>query len=148
MPKCQSKNTVNSSQGSVVLPEPSSPTRARSEYSNADEAPENNLENNAVEMREALKEEIFKKSFKEIEEKTNKNLEEIDKSLKESQEKTNTDEGKCSRPENGNRSNKENTKREDSGDRKIYVNEQEPPMQASPIEYKRWKRESQAQKTK
>lgn len=58
------------------ITEPSSPTTARPEHSNTTEAQEENLKTNFMEMTEVFKEEI-NKSLKEIQENTNKQLEEM-----------------------------------------------------------------------
>ena len=64
----------------MSAPEPSYPMPERPEYSNASEAQEDDLKTNFMKMKAVLKEEM-KKSLKEIEEKTNKKLDEINKSL-------------------------------------------------------------------
>ena len=71
-------------------------------------------------------------------------MEEMSKFLKESKEKLTDEENKqnYSKPENGNRSNKENTNWE-FGKYKIQKSEKELQTQA---ELKRWKRDSQALK--
>ena len=59
---------------------------ARHEHPNTEDAEESKLKNNFMEMIENLKEEI-RKSFKEMEEKTNQKIQEIKESQK-SQENT------------------------------------------------------------
>ena len=58
----------------------------RPEQSNTEEAEDNTLHYNFMKMIVTLKEQM-KNSLKEMEEKTNKKLEEINKSLNETQEK-------------------------------------------------------------
>ena len=76
MSKGKLKNISNRSQSNVAPTEPSSPTTARPEHSNTTEAQEENLKTNFMEMTEVFKEEI-NKSLKEIQENTNKQLEEM-----------------------------------------------------------------------
>ena len=66
----------------MVAPEPSGHPTARPDHPNPDEAEENYLKYNFMKMIETFKEEK-KNSLKEMEEKTNKKLEEINKPLKE-----------------------------------------------------------------
>ena len=63
------------------------PTTARLEQPSIDEAEANGLKNNFRRRFEILEKEM-RNYFKEMEEKTNKKLEDISKSLKENQEKT------------------------------------------------------------
>ena len=84
----------------MTPPEPSDPSTARPEHSNAAETQENELKNNFIMKIQALAEEM-KNSLEEIEEKTQKKLEENRKFFKQSQEKKNqTGKGNYSRPEN------------------------------------------------
>ena len=55
---------------------------ARSEYFNTVEPQVNDFGNNFMKMTHVLKEKMGKKSFREIEKKPNKDLEEINKSLR------------------------------------------------------------------
>ena len=73
----------------MVLPEPSGHTIGNPDHANPEEAEENDLQCSFMKMiKKSLKEEM-KNSLKEMDEKTNKNLEEINKSLKKTQEKNN-----------------------------------------------------------
>ena len=83
----------------MTPPEPSNSTTARPEHPNAEETEENHLENNIMKIINYLKEEM-KNSFKEIEKKTNKKLDEISKSLKTANKKNQTCEENSSRVEN------------------------------------------------
>ena len=65
---------------------PSGSTTASPKFPNADEAKENDLKYNILKTIVAHKEEM-KSSLKEMEEKANKELKEINKSLKENQKK-------------------------------------------------------------
>ena len=73
MDRQQCKNTLNNINSNTAPPEVSGSTTARSQHPNADGAEENDRKNNLMKMIEALKEEM-KNFLKEIEEKTNKNL--------------------------------------------------------------------------
>ncbi|ERE70014.1 olfactory receptor [Cricetulus griseus] len=86
MGRRQYKNTSNNRKTNMTPPESRDSTPARHEHPNTEEAEESNLKNNFVEMIESLKEEI-KKSFREMEEKTNQKMQEIKESQK-SQENT------------------------------------------------------------
>ena len=77
--------TLKNKTCSTAPPETSDSTVARPKHPNTDEAEENDIKNNFMKMIETLKEEM-KNSLKEMEEKTNKKLEDISKSLKGSQE--------------------------------------------------------------
>ena len=70
----------------MVIPEPSGHIAGRLHNPNPEEAEENDFKCNFMKMKEMFKEEI-KSSLKEMVEKTNKNLEEMNKSRKESQGK-------------------------------------------------------------
>jgi hypothetical protein len=83
-------------------------------------------------------------SLKEIQENTGILVEslkeETNKSLKEIRENTQVDEGikqNSLRSNNGNRTNKENTKESNSGDRQLRKEIRSCKCQASPTEYKR-----------
>ena len=80
----QDKNTCNITQSSTTAVKRKDPRTTRLEQSNIDEAEENDLKSNFKRMVETLKEEM-RNSLKEMEEKTNQNLEDISKSLKENQ---------------------------------------------------------------
>ena len=69
----------------MVTPETSDHITGRLDYPNSEEAEENNFKHNFMKMMETFKEEM-KNSLKEMEEKTNKKLEEINKPSKETQE--------------------------------------------------------------
>ncbi|ERE73234.1 heterogeneous nuclear ribonucleoprotein C-like 1-like isoform 1 [Cricetulus griseus] len=86
MGRQQYKNTSNNRKTNMTPPEPRDSIPARHEHPNTEEAEESNLKNNFMEMIENLKEEI-KKSFREMEEKTNQKMQEIKESQK-SQENT------------------------------------------------------------
>lgn len=64
MAKDQCKNITKKSQGNMALPEASYPTAASTAYPNTNEAQEDDLKPNHVNMIQAFKEEI-NKSFKE-----------------------------------------------------------------------------------
>ena len=68
----------------MVTPELSGHTTGKLDHPNPEEAEENDFKCNFMKMMETFKEEV-KNSLKEMEEKTNKKLEEINKSLKETQ---------------------------------------------------------------
>ena len=80
------KNTCNTTKSNTTPVKPKDPTTARLEQPNIDESEENELKSNFRRMFETLKEEM-RISLKEMEEKTNKKLEDISKSLKEKQTK-------------------------------------------------------------
>ena len=80
------RNTHNTTKSNTIPVKPKDPTTARLEQPNIDEAEENDLKNNFKRKFETLKDEM-RNSLKEMEEKTNKKLEDISKSLKENQEK-------------------------------------------------------------
>lgn len=77
MPKCQSKNTINNSQGNMTPSQPCYPTMVISEYFNTAEAQENDFGNNFMKMTDILKEKMGEGCFREIEEKPNINLEKL-----------------------------------------------------------------------
>ena len=79
----QGKNTFNTTKNNMTPVKTSDPTTTRLEQPNIDEAEENDLK---IISGECLKEEM-RNSLKEIEEKTNKTLEDTSKYLKENQEK-------------------------------------------------------------
>ncbi|ERE81496.1 GTPase IMAP family member 3-like protein [Cricetulus griseus] len=79
----QYKNTSNNRKTNMTPPESRDSTPARPEHPNTDEAEESKLKNNFMQMIETLREEV-RKSFREMEEKTNQKMQEI----KESQENT------------------------------------------------------------
>ena len=90
MGRQQCKNIFDNIESNMAIPKTSGSTTAKLGHPNADETEEYHLKNNFMEMIEALKEEM-KNSLKEMEERTNKKLQEINKSLKEikeNQEKT------------------------------------------------------------
>ena len=72
------KNTHNTTKSNTTPVKPKEATIARLEQPNIDEAEENDLKNNFRRMFEILKEEM-RNSLKEMEEKTNKKLEDISK---------------------------------------------------------------------
>ena len=82
MERQQGKNTLNNSKSNRATPETSGSIARRHEYPNTDETKENDTEKNFMKMIEVLKEEM-KNYLTEMEEKTNKKLEEINKSLKD-----------------------------------------------------------------
>ncbi|MGE9715022.1 RBD-like domain-containing protein, partial [Escherichia coli] len=86
MGRRQYKNTFNNRKINMIPPESRDYTPARHEHPNTDDGEENNLKNNFMKMIETLREEI-KKSFREMEEKTNQKMQEI-KESQESQENT------------------------------------------------------------
>ena len=69
----------------MITPESREHTTGRLEHPNPEEVEEIDFKHNILKMIETLKQDM-KNSFKETEEKTNKNLEEINKSLKDTQE--------------------------------------------------------------
>jgi hypothetical protein len=74
MGKGQCRNTINKSQGNMVLTEPRYPTTASSEYLNTAESQENNLKSNLMKMIETFKEEM-NTFLKEIQENILKQVE-------------------------------------------------------------------------
>ncbi|ERE84321.1 vomeronasal 2 receptor, 52 precursor [Cricetulus griseus] len=79
------KYTSNNRNTDMIPPESRDSMPARPEHPSKDEAEESNLKNNFMKMRETLREEI-RKSYREMEEKTNQKMQEIHKSFKETQE--------------------------------------------------------------
>ena len=78
----QGKNTCNTTKSNTTPIKCRDPTTARLEQPIIDQAVENDLKNNFRRLFETLKEEM-RNYLKEMEEKTNKKLEDINKSLKE-----------------------------------------------------------------
>lgn len=74
MGRAQGKNTLNNRKSNTAPPET---ITARPEHPKADEAEENNRKNNFMKMTEALRKEM-RNSLKDVQEKTNKILEESD----------------------------------------------------------------------
>lgn len=72
LPKHSCKNTDNNSQGNMLAPESSHPTKSNPKYPNTVEVQENGLKINFMMMKEILKEEM-KDSIKENKKKTIKN---------------------------------------------------------------------------
>ncbi|CAH7019633.1 AABR07072562.1 [Phodopus roborovskii] len=89
MRRQQYKKTSNNRKTSMTPPESRDSTPTRSEHPKADEAEENDLKNIFIKMIEALKDDL-RKPLKEMEEKTNKKLEEMKRSLKERKAKKKT----------------------------------------------------------
>ena len=69
----------------MTTPESSDSSTRRLEHPNPEEVEEIDFKCNLMKMMETLKQEV-KNSLKEMEEKTNKRLEEINESLKDTQE--------------------------------------------------------------
>ncbi|KAL6082325.1 hypothetical protein STEG23_021480 [Scotinomys teguina] len=84
--RCQCKSTYNNIK-KKTSPESSPPPTPRPEHCNVDKAEENDLKNSLMKMLEEAFEEKKKNDFKEIKEKTNKKLEEINKEIKEKNKK-------------------------------------------------------------
>ncbi|KAL6038498.1 hypothetical protein STEG23_018771 [Scotinomys teguina] len=86
MRRCQCKSKCNNIK-SKTSPESSPPPTPRPEHCNVDKAEENDLKNSLMNMIEETFEGKTKNAFKEMEEKTNKKLEEINKEMKEKNKK-------------------------------------------------------------
>ncbi|ERE84607.1 putative transposase [Cricetulus griseus] len=80
MGRRQYKSTFNNRKINMTSPETRDPTPARPEQHNANEAEENDLKNIFMKMIEGLKEDM-RKSLKEMEEKTNQKVQDINKSI-------------------------------------------------------------------
>ncbi|ERE91606.1 hypothetical protein H671_1g0824 [Cricetulus griseus] len=89
MRKQQYKNTSNNRKTNMTPPESRDSTPARHEHLNTEEAEESNLKNNFMQMIETLREEI-RKSFREMEEKTNQKMQESKESQKKTKKQENT----------------------------------------------------------
>ena len=74
----QGKNTLNTTKSNMTPTNTGGSTTAKLEHPNIDESEENDLTSNFWRMFETLKEEM-KNPCTEMEEKTNKKLEEMDK---------------------------------------------------------------------
>ncbi|ERE67187.1 GTPase IMAP family member 3-like protein [Cricetulus griseus] len=79
MGRRQYKNTSNNRKTNMMPPESRDSTPVRPKHTNTDGAEENNLKNNFMQIIETLREEM-RKSFREMEEKTNQKMEEIKES--------------------------------------------------------------------
>ncbi|KAL6086654.1 hypothetical protein STEG23_019100 [Scotinomys teguina] len=84
--RCQCKSTYNNIK-KKTSPESSSPPTPRPEHCNVDKAEENDLKNSLMKMIEEALKEKMKNAIKEIEEKTNKKLEEINKETEDKNKK-------------------------------------------------------------
>ncbi|KAL6030841.1 hypothetical protein STEG23_024721 [Scotinomys teguina] len=86
MGRHQCKSTYNNKKNKTS-PESSSPPTPRPEHCNVDKAEENDLKNSLMKMIEQALEGKMKNAVKEIEEKTNKKLEEMNKEIEEKNKK-------------------------------------------------------------
>ncbi|KAL6080725.1 hypothetical protein STEG23_008869, partial [Scotinomys teguina] len=86
MGRCQCKSKYNNMKNKTS-PESSPPPTPRPEQCNVDKAEENDLKNSLMKMIEEALEGKMKDTIKEIEEKTNKKLEEINKEIEEKNKK-------------------------------------------------------------
>ncbi|KAL6058480.1 hypothetical protein STEG23_023496 [Scotinomys teguina] len=86
MGRCQCKSTYNNIKNKTS-PESSPPPTPRPEHCNVDKAEENDLKNSLMKMIEEAFEGKMKNAIKEIEEKTNKKLEENNKEIEEKNKK-------------------------------------------------------------
>ncbi|KAL6093133.1 hypothetical protein STEG23_010493 [Scotinomys teguina] len=85
MGRRQSESTYNMK--NTTSPESSPPPTPRPEHCNVDKAEENDLKNSLMKMTEEVLKGKMKNDFKEIEEKTNKKLEEMNKQIEEKNKK-------------------------------------------------------------
>ncbi|KAL6076042.1 hypothetical protein STEG23_033557 [Scotinomys teguina] len=86
MGRCQCKSTYNIIKNKTS-PESSPPPTRRPEHCNVDKAEENDLKNSLMKMIEEALKGKMKNAIKEIEEKTNKKLEENNKEIEENNKK-------------------------------------------------------------
>ncbi|KAL6086246.1 hypothetical protein STEG23_038376 [Scotinomys teguina] len=86
MGRHQCKSTYNNMKNKTS-PESSPPPTTRPEHCNVDKAEENDLKNSLMKMIEEALEGKMKNAIKEIEEKTNKKLEEMNKEIEEKNKK-------------------------------------------------------------
>ncbi|KAL6031777.1 hypothetical protein STEG23_025895 [Scotinomys teguina] len=86
MGRHQCKSTYNNMKNKTS-PESSPPPTPRPEHCNVDRAEENDLKNSLMKMIEEALEGKMKNAVKEIEEKTNKKLEEMNKEIEEKNKK-------------------------------------------------------------
>ncbi|CAO2638382.1 LINE-1 retrotransposable element ORF1 protein [Lemmus lemmus] len=85
MGRRQCKNSSNILKSNMATPESSGHTTRRLDHPNPEEVEGNNSKCNFMKIMETFKEEV-RNSLKEMEDKTNKKLEEINKSLKDTHE--------------------------------------------------------------
>ncbi|KAL6039689.1 hypothetical protein STEG23_005645 [Scotinomys teguina] len=86
MRRCQCKSTYDNIKNKTS-PESSPPPTPRPEHCNVDKTEENDLKNSLMKMIEEALEGKMKNAIKEIEEKTNKKLEENNKKIEEKNKK-------------------------------------------------------------
>ncbi|KAL6040138.1 hypothetical protein STEG23_038032 [Scotinomys teguina] len=86
MGRRQCKSTYNNMKNKTS-PESSPPPTPRPEHCNVDKAEENDLKNSLMKMIEEALEGKMKNAIKEIEEKTNKKLEEMNKEIEDKNKK-------------------------------------------------------------
>ncbi|KAK7815479.1 hypothetical protein U0070_005591 [Myodes glareolus] len=85
MGRHQCKNSSSNLKSNMITPESSEHARGRLEHPNPEEVEEIDFKCNVMKVLETIKQDV-KNSFKEMEEKTNKKVEEMNKSFKDTQE--------------------------------------------------------------